>query len=194
MSGEKSKYESLRNQLQEGDLVLFRYKSIIGKAVQLTDRAYYDHIGIVFQWEGRLFIIDSNAGGTKPRFLSSCISKAKDFCVLKPAAWAPGQISDTLKLLMDRADKRIQYDFGMILQIAIYRLFKIKTDMDNPGRDTCSEFARRYIRLLRKPSCICFEEPNIPANFITPWDFVLYYSPSFTLIGDESPRDKYRQI
>jgi hypothetical protein len=186
------KYNLNRDQIRNGDLILFRGDHMLGKLIQKFDEAYYNHIGMVFKSNDRLFILDSNANGVNPDFLSDRIKKYTDFCILRPTIWSQEQITIAVQNVMDRAEDKIKYDFDLLLQIAIYRKTGLNLPLNTKNKDICSEFARRYLRFL-DPAPSCFEKPPLPTKFITPWDFVIYVNNQFSLILDESDKSKYRK-
>lgn len=185
------KYEELRSDIRNGDIICFRGTSFTSKLIHYFDKAYYSHIGLVFVSNNRLFMIDSNSHGVNPKFLSEVMHASSDFCIIRPQAWSDNQISTSVGIVFDRAERRIKYDFNLMPQIVLFRVFGIVKDFEKSARDICSEFVRRFTRRL-SPKSICFEQPNIPTNFITPWDFILYADEKYSILYDESPKEKYR--
>lgn len=169
-----SDYETVRSQINNGDLMLFRGDTLLGKIIRNLDGAYYNHIGLVFAANGRLMILDSNAPGVEPEFLSTRLQKYDEFCIVRPssAKWTTDQINTAVTNVMDRAAaKHIKYDFSLLLEIAIQRKTGEDLPMNNDNRDICSEFAYRYCQQLN-PAMICYTK--VQTNYITPWDFIIY--------------------
>lgn len=108
------KYEQLRPQISDGDLILFHGTGIMARIIQNCDKAYYNHIGVVIEKHGALFIVDANANGVQADRLSYRINKYKnggDFCILKPNVGLILKDKAMDKLLMRSNNKTIHYDF-----------------------------------------------------------------------------------
>jgi hypothetical protein len=188
------KYDLNRDQIKNGDLVLFRGKSQLSRQIQMYDDAYYNHVGLVIESNGRLLVIDSNARGVNPELLSVRIDEYIDFCIIRPQAWTDTQITAAVSSALERAEKHIKYDFFLLLQIALYRKSGIRINLNTKNRDICSEFGRRYIQYFTNPKSTCFERPNLPTEFITPWDFIVYADKNFEILFDDSDHSKFRKI
>jgi len=164
------KYNANRHLIKNGDLILFRGNHIMAKAIQYFDSAYYNHIGIVMECNGRLFIIDSNADGVEPEFLSTRMKKYVDFSILeinKPQ----NEIDLALYKILAKAEYHIKYDFMLALRIVISRKFgydlKFLGDSD---RVICSDWARRLTNAVGL-KCYNFN------HWITPQDFKRFQDP-----------------
>jgi hypothetical protein len=181
------KYLDNRDQVRQGDIILFRGDATISRGIRWLDKAPYNHAAIVFEAHGRKFIMESTGHGVNPRFLSAAIIKEKytDFCIVRPKNWTTEQIHDALEAAFDAAENVIEYDFKLMFQIALKRLTNRNFDLGSQRQDICSEFARRYVRFLIEPVADNFEMPRMPNPFITPWDFVLYAQPNFDVLFDE---------
>jgi len=189
----REKYEANRVNIRNGDIAVFRGSSFISRQIQEFDEAYYNHTGLVFESNKRLLVIDSNAGGVKPDFLSTRMDEYSDFCIVRPAVWSSSRISIAVAMALERAQSTIRYDFDLLLQIAIYRKTGKNIDLNSENKDICSEYCRRYIRYLSEPTSLCFEQPNMPTGFITPWDFIIYADSNFKIMFDDSDHHKYRK-
>ncbi len=163
----QEKYAKARPQIKNGSLIAFRGDQVLAKLIQYFDDAYYNHIGIVFESEGHLMIIDSNRQGVKPDFLSERIRKYSDFCVLPPQR-SEEEINNALGKAFERGDEGDKYDFLLLPRIAIVKKLNIDiTGLGSQKRDICSEFVRFYTDSL---NINCYK--NIP--LITPQDFIRY--------------------
>src|ERR1019366_9951821 len=80
----QSKYNSLRPQINNGDIILTRGKSILARLIQWSDKAYFNHALVVFAVGDRLLCIQAMAQGVVPYFLSQEILSNEDFCILSP--------------------------------------------------------------------------------------------------------------
>jgi hypothetical protein len=148
----EQKYRQLRDQIKDGDLILFRGKSIISKIIQTSDKntdgssAYHNHIGVVFAVHGSLFINDANRRGVFPDRLSTRIKEYKggDFTIIRPVV-NKYAINYEMKKLIGRADNWIKYDYTNGIKELFNRRwgFKLKIRL-NPMKDICSDYVSEY--------------------------------------------------
>jgi len=193
MKQPNAKYIKHRSEIKNGDIILFRGKDIIPRIIQFFDKSYYSHVGVVFESNGRLLMIDSDKKGVDPHFLSSRMAEFHDFCVIKPKSWSKSEIDKAVSAVLEKAEHDIKYDMGLIVQIFLKRVLKLKINWENKNKDICSEFARRFVRLLKPERTNCFENEKIYSNFITPWDCLLYADENFEILFDDSDKSKYRK-
>jgi hypothetical protein len=142
------KYNMFRGLLKDGDLVLFHGKGIIANIIQHCDNAYYNHIGVIIEKHGALFIVDSNADGVQADRLSKRIEKYKrggDFTIIKPTVKREF-IDLEMRRLLNRSDEKwIKYDFYNGIKELLNRRFGFKLKITlNDNRDICSDFVSRY--------------------------------------------------
>ena len=108
------KYELLRPKISSGDLILFHGTSLLSKTIQWADHAYFNHIGVVIDSYGALFILDANANGVQSDRLSYRINgykKYSDFTIISPKENRLN-IDRQMAILLKRSDdKTIKYDF-----------------------------------------------------------------------------------
>jgi hypothetical protein len=141
------KYERLRPSVKHGSLALFRGTGAMAHIIQNCDKSYWNHIGVVIEVNGALFIVDANANGVQADRLSWRVSKYEggDIGFITPT------ISETTKnyylsKLLQRSDKKwIKYDFwngGKELANRKWNLnLKVNT---SENRDICSDFVSNY--------------------------------------------------
>lgn len=189
------KYDNNRDKILTGDLILFRNNKNamwLSKSIQHFDKAYYNHIGLVFsfgsQQNKRLFILDSNAPGVQPDFLSDRINTYEDFCILRPKTeWREPQIiEDAVSRVMLRAQTHIRYDFTLLLEIATERsLGRNVMNINQGNRDICSEFAYRYVKALYS---IAYDYTKNTWGWISPQDFLRFRDKKeFDVLLDTNP-------
>jgi hypothetical protein len=165
------KYNKYRNIIKNGDIILFRGNRLLARLIQYFDSAYYNHVGIAMECNGRLFIIDSNACGVEPEFLSTRMKKYTDFGILR-INQSQNEINNDLTQVLIRAEDHIKYDFLLALRVAVAR--KIGYDFKNLGnsnKDICSEWVRRF---TNQAQVKCY----ITDILITPQDFKRLQDPS----------------
>jgi hypothetical protein len=134
--------------IKDGDLILFHGTGIIAKTIQFCDKSYYNHIGIVFDKCGALYIVDANENGVQADRLSLRINKYRNggnFTIVKPLC-DNSDIQIALSNLLKRSDaKTIKYDFWNGIKELLNRKFnfnlKVKT---TESHDICSDFVSSY--------------------------------------------------
>ena len=176
MSNIKEKYQNLRPLIKDGDLVLFRGTRLLAKIIQNCDKAYFNHIGIVIQAHGALFIVDSQSEGVVADRLSKRISDypGGDFCIIQSVNEVSDEALDNLLARQDKED--ILYDYGNGFKELLNRKFgwnlKIKP-IDK--RDICSDFVYEYA--LRHKIILPF-----PNRVAFPMDYVRHRNKDTTVI------------
>lgn len=141
------KYERLRPSIEDGDLILFHGTGLVASIIQNCDKAYYNHIGIIFKKSNALFIVDANGNGVQADRLSYRISKYKEgnFTVVRPLCFRE-DIDIALSRILRRSDKKtIKYDFWNGFKELMNRKFNwgLKIELDE-SHDICSDFVSEY--------------------------------------------------
>lgn len=164
------KYKRLRPLIKDGDLILFHGTGFIAKIIQSCDRSYYNHIGVVFEKCGALYILDANANGVQADRLSKRIEKYKDgnFTIIKPLKTNDEIQLELTKLLKRSDEKWIKYDFYNGIKELLNRKFNwnLKINFDE-NHDICSDFVSQYQYNLGlynehyKSIRICFPQDTI---------------------------------
>lgn len=141
------KYSKTRKFIKDGHIILFHGTGLLAKIIQNCDNSYYNHVGIVFEKLGALYIVDANANGVQCDRLSFRINKYRggDFTIIKPLC-SNELIETELSKLLKRSDEKwIKYDFINGLKELINRKFntnfKIKLD---ESHEICSDFVSQY--------------------------------------------------
>jgi hypothetical protein len=189
------KYNLARKDIDNGFIALFRGTSMLAETIKWGDavknekgiyeKAYYTHAGLVFRKGDRLLIIDSNANGVHPDFLSLRVKQYQDFCMINPVGFSGLQIEDAVNKAMARAESGIQYNFALLPRIAVARRLGIdlKRMGDNDNRDICSEFTgRRYAGYLGVTS---YAKAMGEQGFITPHDHIRYLDNQLKVLFDD---------
>ncbi len=165
-----AKYVDHRSEIKNGDIILYRGSSFVAKGIQYFDKAYYNHIGVVWIPEnsGRVLTLDMWSGGLTCLPLSRRMSGYKDFCILRPKV--TDEISrDTVKSVLGLWDGRdVPYDFGLLMRFIIIKKTGIDiTGLSKKGTFICSQFVQYYCQLLG----ISIYDG---IDMITPQDFLRY--------------------
>lgn len=161
----QDKYNTARPLLNTGDIILFSGTGFVAKLIQFFDKAYYNHIGIIWEANGRLFILDANAPGVHPDYLSDRINSNKDFCIVRLQK-DPQAIELALNQVMDKGQSGIKYNFARLPKIALFKSFgwNIKK-LDGQGKDICSQFVQEFTNIF---PIDCYQHNEL----MTPQDFI----------------------
>lgn len=165
----KEKYARLRPQMKEGDLIVFRGRKLISKIIQESDSdAYYNHIGVIGDICGSLFIIDSNGNGVHPERLSERVLGYSDFTIIRSEKSKP-TIDKYLQILLKKQDDtEIKYDFVNGAKALFNRWFKLNFKTKKVyNRDICSMFVLPYA--LNLEMVYPLEDMN---NLFFPQDYI----------------------
>lgn len=65
MENINDKYKRVRQYIKDGDIVLFHGTSIVSRMIQNCDSSYFNHVGVVFEKLGALYIVDAIKRNTK---------------------------------------------------------------------------------------------------------------------------------
>lgn len=178
------KYLENRDLIQNGDLILYRGSSTMAKAIQYLDKAYYNHIGVVWKVEDpeskeyRILTLDMWSKGLVVVPLSERMSGYDDFCILRPKVTQDkieAAIFDGLRLW----EGKLGYDYSLIFRVALIKKFGIDvTSLGKTDRYICSEFAQAY--------CKNFTNTYNNINLITPEDFRRYIDSNFEIMLDNA--------
>ena len=170
----EEKYKKLRGNIPDGAIILFKGKGLMPTLIGYFDDAYWTHAGVAFWSNGRLMVLDSNARGVKPDFMSVRIGEYYDISVLSIRK-NKSVIKWGMEYIFQEAEKGIKYDFLTLVRIAAKRKFAV--DLKNLGsedRDVCSEFARR-LTMVCGVKCYSKAIRGLE-SFISPQDFVRFLS------------------
>ena len=63
MSEEVLKYESVREEIRDGDVLLYKGKGFISRLVRLFTKSAYSHAGLAVKWNDRLMVMEAVAKG-----------------------------------------------------------------------------------------------------------------------------------
>jgi hypothetical protein len=72
---EKLDYAEVRENIKDGDIVLFRGKSLLSRIIYLFTRSPYSHAGIVAWWDQRLMVLEAVGAGVIASRLSIVVKK-----------------------------------------------------------------------------------------------------------------------
>jgi hypothetical protein len=140
------KYKRVRPLIKDGDLILFHGTGLMARIIQLCDRCHYNHIGVVIEKLGALYIVDSNESGVQADRLSWRINKYRrggNFIVIQPTK---EDSNNDLGALLKRADANwIRYDYFNGLKELVNRAFGLNFRITNRDEhDICSDYVSGY--------------------------------------------------
>ncbi|KKQ95370.1 MAG: hypothetical protein UT21_C0006G0042 [Candidatus Woesebacteria bacterium GW2011_GWA1_39_11b] len=174
-----NKYEEYRKAAQDGDIVLCRNTSWIGRQISKIDNAYYTHSLVIFWKAGRLFIFDATETGAHPELASIRMERYEDFCVVQPCRNAIEK-ERALEQLFIFSEPGIKYNFAAIVKIAAYEKLGLNIfKKPFPNREICSELSLKYCNGYPLK---CYSEGRFSRPFFTPQDFIRYASQEDVII------------
>lgn len=161
-----TKYETVRNEIKDGDIILYRGSSLLARAIQYFDGAHYNHAGVA-KWVGnRLFTIDMWNYGIEFTTVSRRMRYYDEFCILRPKLKDGRDIDAALNYLMNKIDLNTQYDYFLLPRIALYKKTGINLAcLGENRRFICSELVQYYTNELK---IRCYSKIDL----ITPQDFI----------------------
>src|SRR3972149_4828057 len=110
------KYNQLKDQLRDGDIVLFRGSKFLARAIQWADDAYYNHCGVVWNIGDRLMTIDAVAEGIGVVPLRRRMNEYLDFCVVRKTNMTEDERKRALVWAISKVEKHTSYDKAMLLR------------------------------------------------------------------------------
>lgn len=175
------KYAQYRAQIDNGDIIGIKGKSLLSKTISWGDskddeHAYLTHALVAMKDGDRLLALESEAHGVRPDFLSQVIADSLDFVILKPLV-SQARKDEAVNAAFDEGAKGIPYNYAMLPKVLMYRKFgwDIKKLGDDNFKNICSVFAAQtYGGLLPLP---CYSRAVINQDFITPQDLIRFRDP-----------------
>jgi hypothetical protein len=172
------KYSTHRSEIKNGDVILFHGTSMMSKAIQYFDEAYFNHSGIVWipEKSDRVLTLDMWQQGLACLPLSRRMSGYSDFCVIRPKVDS-AVIDQAIKTALGLWDGRdVGYNYGLLLRIAMIK--KTGIDLTGLGKKNnfiCSGFTQYFISLLGLHT---YENVKL----ITPEDFMRFIDENFEIL------------
>lgn len=167
------KYQSNRHLIQHGDFILFSGTGIVASLIKEADKSKMSHIGLVIEVCDRFLIIDSNAKGNHPEWLSTRVESYRDnsdFCVIRSTK-SKEKITEAMNNFMIQSDdERTKYDFKNGIKELFNRWFgfNFKIKLDNKHH-ICSQSVRKTAESLDM-MYKAFESKDI----VFPQDYIRY--------------------
>lgn len=173
------KYQTHRSEIKNGDIVLYRGPSMMSKAIQYIDHAYFNHAGVVWIPENsdRVLTLDMWSAGLTCVPLSRRMSGYTDFCVIRPKLICQEVVNHAVKTALGMWDGReVKYNYGLLFRIALIKETGIDiTGLGKKDNFICSQFAQYYVSLLGIDTY-----KNV--KLITPEDFMRFIDENFEIL------------
>lgn len=176
----KDKYQRIRPYIKDGDLIIFHGRSLLSRLIQWADGAHYNHIGVVINKFGALYIVDSNASGVQADRLSWRIGKYRggDFAVIQSIT-TDMELKYELHRLLNKSDEKwIKYDYLNGIKELCNRAFGTNFRITKRDEhDICSDYVSEYAVGLKM---VTEDFTKRPIQF--PQDYIRYRNLDSTLL------------
>jgi uncharacterized protein YycO len=160
-AGEKS-YGSIRENFQEGDLLLFRGKGVVSMAIRALTGSTYSHAGLVYLFHDRVYVIEAVGAGVRLLLMSELMKRYDggiDYYEVVRAT--PKQRRHAIAFCFEQLGKL--YDKVGILRFLLLLLFRRKLAAAEDQAWFCSELAAAAYRkqdLPLAPEMAEYTSPN----------------------------------
>jgi adenine-specific DNA methylase len=147
------KYKRVRGQIKDGDFILFSGTGVVASVIREADSdSFASHIGRVVKLKNRFLIVDSNARGNKPEWLSTRIEsyyKNSDFIVIRSSVDEDIIQSNVVDFINESDEARTKYDFRNGIKELLNRAFGFKLKIKLRGKyNICSQSVRKSFEAL----------------------------------------------
>lgn len=173
-------YAEVRDQIQNGDIVLFRGKSLVSRFICWATGSKYSHAGIVGWWHNHLMVIEAVSRGVVATRLSFVVNGYPGSAEL----WTTDRSVERAEIVR-AAQLLLGRNYSMTKLFALGRRIIYGTNKgvdpdDSPNGFLCSEFVSRVWRA----GGLDLKE-GVPDRFTKPGDIAR--SPHLRKIGDLFP-------
>ncbi len=147
------KYKRFRSQIKDGDWIVFSGTGMVASIIREADEdSFASHIGRVVKIKNRLLIIDSNAKGNHPEWLSTRIEgyyDNSDFVIIRSNVEEDVLQSNIIDFINESDDARTKYDFRNGIKEMLNRAFGLKLKIKLRGKyNICSQSVRKSFEAL----------------------------------------------
>lgn len=144
-------YSQVRDEIQDGDIILFRGNAELSRAISDISQSAYSHAGLVLSWYGRRMMLSAEMPKVQALPLSIVVAKYNgriDWYKLVPEARAK---LDMQRLAVEAlVHLGIEYGTGKIFELASHFILGTDANDDddaNPETMVCSQYISRCFRL-----------------------------------------------
>ena len=197
---EGKSYQDLRQQIQTGDLLLFRGNRLLSSAIERLSDSPYSHVAVLARWEDRIVAFQADLRGVEVLPASTMVCKYQgkvDWWALKRDARATTGFSD--KVLLDTSLTLLGIKYGYLklallgLRILLGRALNPRDAHATPDTLFCSQF----VSLCYRTASDNHLDVNLKANdaSTSPSDFATsgFFEPRYQLF-DGSGGDACRNL
>jgi cell wall-associated NlpC family hydrolase len=177
-------YDEVRDQIQNGDIVLFRGKRMFSRAICWITRSPYSHAGIVGWWGSHLMVLEAGGRGVSATRLSFIVDRYPGAAELwtTDRELSRGEVVREAQFLLGRSYSMMKI-FANLRRV-VFGAGAHAGDPEKPPEGfICSEFVSRT---WRKGGLDLKE--GVPDRFTRPGDIAR--SPHLRKLGDLFPGDK----
>lgn len=160
-------YGAVRDQIKDGDIVLFRGRSAVSRMIRWLTRSPYSHAGVVGWWNGRLMVLEAVGKGVSTSRLSFVVAAYSGHCEL----WTASEQGLDRARVVEEAQLVLghHYSKGKILsnlwRMIVGRRAREADPDGTPDGFVCSELVSR---VWRKGGVDL--KPGVPDRFTRPGD------------------------
>ena len=176
------RYNSIRDEVPSGSILLVRGSSALSKTIQWADNAYYNHSALVFKANDRLMVLDSNALGVRPEFCSQRISEYKDFCFLVPIGYDNRSLNNAVDFAISKdLQKDFKYDYALLPKVLLAKKIGLPINHNlDTSRSICSVFTGyHYGMLLGEYKWV---NEAMRKDYFTPQDHIRFISDRWKIV------------
>lgn len=178
----QDKYNGLRDKIKNGAILLVRGSSALSRTIQWADNAYFNHSALIFLAGERLMVLDANAQGVQPEFLSERINQYVDFCILNPLV-DEKTVNNAVNLAIDKdLQRRFKYDFKLLPKVLVAKKLNLPINHNlETNRSICSVFTGyHYGMLIGEYNWV---NESLKKDYFTPQDHLRFISDKWQRLG-----------
>jgi hypothetical protein len=186
------KYGEIRDQVDDGDIILFRGTIFLSRVIETVSGGVYSHCAIAANWAERKMLLQAElTGGVQAVPLSVAVGTYKgrvDWYKIAPD-WRR-QLDIPALLKEARADLGLTYATSELFRVAAHTLFgaRLPDDCDNPQALFCSQYVERCFRkagtALCKDSDVGTSPSEIAASKVLQFQGIIAHDPN--IVPDRS--------
>ena len=197
---EGKSYQDLRQQIQTGDLLLFRGNRLLSSAIERLSDSPYSHVAVLARWEDRIVAFQADLRGVEVLPASTMVCKYQgkvDWWALKRDARATTGFSDKVLLDTSLTLLGIKYGYLKLLGLGLKILFGRALKPGDAHATPDSLFCSQFVSLCYRSASHDKLDVNLKANdaSTSPSDFATsgFFEPRYQLF-DGSGGDACRNL
>ncbi|MBT4525350.1 MAG: hypothetical protein HOC24_02245 [Deltaproteobacteria bacterium] len=181
-------YETIRDQVQDGDVVLYKGEAFISRVIRWAIKSDYSHSGVVVKWNQRLMVFEAiGAGGVVVSPLSMNVEKYNG-----AVEWftSTKEISEEDRLKMVAfAQGELGKPFNKIslIILGIATFFKVRLGSSDKARKATDYFCSSFVATVYNFIKIDLKK-HTPDAYVTPKD--LSMSPELQFVAGLKKEEK----